>query len=57
MIAKVRKYDYSDILENFDKFEELSCNVLKMDTVKLMKTMVPEFISRNSQFEILDKII
>jgi len=55
LIAKVREYDYFDILETYDKFENLSRNVQVMDTVKLMKGMVPEFISRNSKFEILDK--
>ena len=53
-IAKVRRYEYNDILESYADFEILARNVEIMDTVALMKRIVPEFISRNSRFEILD---
>ena len=47
MIAKVRRYEYSDILDTYSEFE---------DTVRLMKKVVPEFKSKNSpRFEVLDK--
>lgn len=56
MIAKVRHYEYADILSIYTKFEELSRMVEIMDTVKLMKKVVPEFKSRNSpKYEELDK--
>lgn len=55
MIAKVRRYEYEDILDTYAKFEELSRSVEIMDTVALMKQVVPEFISKNSRFEVLDK--
>ena len=56
MIAKVRHYEYADILNAYAEFERLSRSVKIMDTVKLMKEMVPEFISKNSpRFEVLDK--
>ncbi len=53
-IAKVRRYEYSDIIATYDLFEKLSRTVKIVDTVKLMKEMIPEFISRNSCFETLD---
>lgn len=55
-IAKVREYDYDEVLPIFDKLEELSRAVLIPDVVKLMKKTVPEFVSKNSQFEIYDNI-
>ena len=55
MIAKVRPYQYGDILPTFTEFETLSRGVEVMNTVKLMKAMVPEFKSKNSRFEALDE--
>lgn len=56
MIAKVRRYEYTDILTTYAEFETLSRAVEIMDTVKLMKEVVPEFKSKNSpKFEVLDK--
>lgn len=54
-IAKVRRYEYDDVLKAYAAFENLARNVEIMDTVALMKKIVPEFISRNSRFEVLDK--
>lgn len=54
-IAKVRRYEYTDILTTYAEFETLSRAVEIMDTVKLMKEVVPEFKSKNSpRFEVLD---
>ena len=54
MIAKVRHY--ADILDTYAEFEKLSRTVKIMDTVRLMKKVVPEFKSKNSpRFEVLDK--
>ena len=56
MIAKVRRYEYTDILDTYAEFERLSRAVKIMDTVRLMKKIVPEFKSKNSpRFEVLDK--
>ena len=54
-IAKVRRYEYDDVLDSYSDFEVLARNVRIMDTVALMKKIVPEFISKNSRFEVLDK--
>ena len=54
-IAKVRHYEYNDILAYYAEFENLARNAEVMNTVILMKKVVPEFISKNSRFEVLDK--
>lgn len=55
-IAKVRHYEYSEVLEDFAAFEGLVQNVEIINTVTLMKKIVPEFISKNSRFEELDNL-
>ena len=54
-IAKVREYDHTEALAATDELERLSREVVIPDMVKLMKQIVPEFISQNSWFEELDK--
>ena len=54
-IAKVREYDYTEALAAIDELERLSREVIIVEMVKLMKKIVPEFISKNSRFEELDK--
>ena len=54
-IAKVREYDYADALPAADELERLSREVEIPAMVKLMKQIVPEFISKNSRFEEFDK--
>ena len=53
-IAKVREYDYDDAAKAADELESLSRKVEIPEMVKLMKQIVPEFISKNSRFEIYD---
>ena len=53
-IAKVREYDYADAQSGVDELTRLSREVEIDQMVKLMKQIVPEFISRNSRFEIYD---
>ena len=53
-IAKVRNYDYCDAVIDADELERLSREVEAIEMVKLMKRIVPEFISNNSCFEELD---
>ena len=54
-IAKVREYDYADALAGVEELERLSREVEIPTMVKLMKEIVPEFISKNSRFEKFDK--
>ena len=55
-IAKVREYNYEDAVRACDKLEEFSKQVRIPEMVQLMKRIVPEFKSKNSVFEIYDKI-
>ena len=56
-IAKVREYNYDEVASIINELEDLSRKVEIPDMVKLMKRTVPEFISKNSRFEIYDKQI
>ncbi|MCQ2171259.1 MAG: polysaccharide biosynthesis protein [Bacteroidales bacterium] len=53
-IAHVRTYDYNDAKDAVDKLEELSRAVEIPDMVRLMKQIVPEYISNNSRFQEFD---
>ena len=53
-IAKVREYDYDDAVSSMTELEMLSREVDIPTMVKLMKSVVPEFISKNSRFEEFD---
>ena len=53
-IAKVREYNYDDANSTVKELERLSREVVIPDMVRLMKQTVPEFISKNSRFEIYD---
>ena len=54
-IAKVREYNYEDACAAVDKLEHYSRIVEIPEMVKFMKQIVPEFISKNSVYEIYDK--
>lgn len=53
--AQVREYDYDDICTVMNPLIDLAIKVDKMGTVKYMKGIVPEFKSKNSVYEVLDK--
>lgn len=54
-IAKVREVDYDEVSELIEKLIECSKTETPMRTVSIMKEIVPEFISKNSIYEQLDK--
>ena len=54
-IAMVREYDYDDARNAVDELERMSRTVEISDMVRLMKRIVPEFISRNSRYEEFDE--
>ena len=54
-IARVREYEYADAAKAVEQLRELSMAVDIPGTVKLMKEIVPEYISNNSKFEEFDK--
>ena len=55
MIATVREYDYDEIKERIQHLIDISYSYDQMQIVAAMKAIVPEFISKNSCFEALDK--
>lgn len=55
MVAKVREYDYATACENERRLMEVSKTFDEMAIVKVMKEIVPEYKSRQSKYEILDK--
>lgn len=55
MVAKVREYDYATACENERRLMEVSKTFDDMAIVKVMKENVPEYKSRQSKYEILDK--
>uniref|UniRef100_UPI004056D6E7 polysaccharide biosynthesis protein n=1 Tax=Alistipes sp. TaxID=1872444 RepID=UPI004056D6E7 len=54
-IAKVREYDYTAARTTCDELERLARAVTIPDMVRLMKRTVPEFKSKNSEFECFDR--
>ena len=55
MIATVREYDYDEVKERIENLVQLSYTYDQMKIVAAMKDIVPEFVSKNSCFEALDK--
>ncbi|MBR4535219.1 MAG: polysaccharide biosynthesis protein [Bacteroidales bacterium] len=53
-IAKVRKYDYDQVLPDVVDLEKLAVDVKIPEMVIKMKDIVPEYISKNSVFEQYD---
>ena len=53
-IAKVREYEYDKAKIVMEELESLALKVNVPDMVRKMKQTVPEFISKNSQFEQYD---
>lgn len=55
MIANVREYDYDEVNAQIGELIKSSYSYDQMAIVKGMKELVPEFKSKNSEFEVLDK--
>ena len=54
MVARVREFDFDDISTKVDQLIKTSRQTKPFTTVKLMKQLVPEYISNNSIYEQLD---
>ena len=54
-LARVREYDYPDACRQVDALVRASVAEDDMQIVRRMKEMVPEFVSKHSVYEILDK--
>ena len=53
-IAQVREYDYDQVRQDIEELVALSKQYDNMATVKKMKEIVPEYKSKNSEYEVLD---
>ncbi len=53
-VAKVREYEHANAKEVMSELEDLALKVEIPDMVKLMKSTVPEFMSKNSEYEKYD---
>ena len=56
-VAKVREYEHEKAKDVMTQLEQMSIAVEIPDMVKLMKRTVPEFISKNSEYEKYDNEI
>jgi len=54
-IAQVREYDFDEVSREIDDLVETAKTFDKMETVRKMKQIVPEYKSNNSVYEVLDK--
>lgn len=55
LIAKVRAYEYEEVRPRIDELIQLSRDVDIPSTVQLMKELVPEYVSHNSEYSKYDK--
>ena len=53
-IAQVREYDFDEVSREIDDLVETAKTFDKMETVRKMKRIVPEYKSNNSVYEVLD---
>ena|GEM_PF-2506128 len=53
-IAQVREYDFDEVSRELDALVETAKTFDKMETVRKMKHIVPEYKSNNSVYEVLD---
>ena len=54
LIGKTRRFDYYDVAKQINQLKQLTDTGTNMEIVKYMKLLVPEFISNNSKYSILD---
>ena len=55
-IAKVREYSYDNINQQIEQLVKISHDYKSMDIVRKMKEIVPEYVSNNSEYSVLDKV-
>lgn len=54
-VAKVRQYEYEDVCQQFDELVGLARTADEMEVVRKMKSIVPEFYSNHSEYEVIDR--
>ncbi len=53
-IAIVRSYEYDEALREIEELRDISVKYDDMETVRKMKQIVPEYVSKHSRYEVLD---
>lgn len=53
-ITMVRNYEYEDALREIEELRDISVKYDDMETVRKMKQIVPEYVSKHSRYEVLD---
>ena len=53
-IAMVRSYEYDEALREIEELRDISVKYDDMKTVRKMKQIVPEYVSKHSRYEVLD---
>ena len=54
-IASVREENYAEVCDKIESLQRCSFTFDDMEIVKCMKQIVPEFVSKHSKYEVLDK--
>ena len=54
-IAMVRNYEYEEAERDIEDLCQIAAQYADMATVKKMKDIVPEYVSKHSRYEVLDK--
>ena len=54
-IAMVRNYEYEDAEKDVEELRDIAARYDDMETVRKMKDIVPEYVSKHSRYEVLDK--
>lgn len=54
-IAMVRSYEYADAERDLEELRSIAAQYDDMATVRKMKEIVPEYISKHSRYEVLDE--
>lgn len=53
-IAMARSYEYDEALREIEELRDISVKYDDMETVRKMKQIVPEYVSKHSRYEVLD---
>ena len=51
----VRSYEYADAERDLEELRSIAAQYDDMATVRKMKEIVPEYISKHSRYEVLDE--
>lgn len=54
-IAMVHNYEYDEAERELEELRDIAAHYNDMDTVRKMKQIVPEYVSKHSRYEVLDE--